>query len=195
LVRGRPRPDPRRARSDARRGQAGDSRRARGGSVLTLALRPYRPGDADAAERIIVAAWAQYRGDFADWPAFEARLRDLDTLSGQVDLIVAERGGRLVGLVGYGGPGRAKAAIFPRDWAVIRMLSVPPGARGLGVGRLLSEACIARAAADGAAAIGLHTSPIMAQAVELYRRLGFAFHRDLPEMMNVPYRLYCKPLR
>jgi ribosomal protein S18 acetylase RimI-like enzyme len=84
--------------------------------------------------------------------------------------------------------------MFQQDWAIIRMLSVHPNARGLGVGRLLCAACIARAVSDGATVIALHTSPIMEHALKLYRRLGFAFHRELPDVMAVPYRLYCKPL-
>jgi GNAT superfamily N-acetyltransferase len=39
-----------------------------------------------------------------------------------------------------------KAAYFDPAWPIIRMLVVEPSARGFGVGRRLTEACIDRAA-------------------------------------------------
>jgi ribosomal protein S18 acetylase RimI-like enzyme len=62
---------------------------------------------------------------------------------------------------------------LPVEWAVIRLLAVDPNARGLGLGRRLTEECISRARTDGASVVGLHTVVEMAIAQGLYERLGF----------------------
>ncbi len=55
----------------------------------------------------------------------------------------------------------------------LRLLAVLPEARGLGVGKALTEHCIARARGWGATALGLHTSDSMQVAMGLYEKLGF----------------------
>lgn len=45
--------------------------------------------------------------------------------------------------------------------------------RAGGAGRALVTACIERARASGADALGLHTATFMTSAVELYQRCGF----------------------
>jgi ribosomal protein S18 acetylase RimI-like enzyme len=59
------------------------------------------------------------------------------------------------------------------DDAVLRMLAVAPGARGQGVGELLTLACVERARALGCARLRLSTMPQMQTAHRLYERLGF----------------------
>ena len=53
------------------------------------------------------------------------------------------------------------------------MLVIDPGARGRGLGRLLTEECVRRARRDGAPTVALHTSPIMEVALPMYLRMGF----------------------
>jgi ribosomal protein S18 acetylase RimI-like enzyme len=55
---------------------------------------------------------------------------------------------------------------------------VHPDARGRGRGRLLTLACVERARTQGAATLGIHTTPAMTAACALYERLGF---RRAPE--------------
>jgi putative acetyltransferase len=64
--------------------------------------------------------------------------------------------------------------------AEMKRLYVPPGARGLGVGRKLVEQILAAAEAVGYSEIVLDTLPSMVEAQRLYRQLGF---RDIE-----PYR-------
>jgi ribosomal protein S18 acetylase RimI-like enzyme len=70
------------------------------------------------------------------------------------------------------------------------MLVVAPQARGQGLGRSLTQACIDRARRDDAAAIALHTSPAMAVALALYLRMGFRLERRVPDRFGVPYGVY-----
>jgi len=106
------------------------------------------------------------------------------------ELIVAADGARLGGAVGYVGPGVPKAGFFDPDWPVIRMLSVDPQARGAGLGRRLTEACLHHARRDGAPLIALHTSPIQQVARDMYLRMGFHELRQTPPIYGVPYSVY-----
>ncbi|HEY6943007.1 ACT domain-containing protein [Dokdonella sp.] len=61
----------------------------------------------------------------------------------------------------------------------IRLLGVAPGARGKGVGKALTLACIDLARSAGHAEVVLHTTQAMGTAWALYERLGFARSADL----------------
>ena len=87
---------------------------------------------------------------------------------------MAEYEGRVTGTVTFYPPGsRDGRSAWPEEWAGIRLVAVHPNSRGLGVGRALTEECISRARTLGTPTIGLHTSEIMAVAMELYKRMGF----------------------
>ena len=75
------------------------------------------------------------------------------------------------------------------------MLVVDPAARGRGLGRRLTEECVARARRDGGGVIALHTSPAMAAALDLYLKMGFELKRPLPDRFGVPYGLYLMDLQ
>jgi ribosomal protein S18 acetylase RimI-like enzyme len=111
-------------------------------------------------------------------------------LARDADVLVAEQDGVVVGAVAHVGPGRPRAAFFPGEWSVIRMLVVDPARRGQGAGRLLVERCLRLAREAGAPVIGLHTSPIMASALRMYEAMGFVRDRDLPPIRGVPYGRY-----
>lgn len=140
--------------------------------------------------RVALAAWAQFQAVFDRWDALAGRLAGIASLATELELIVALQDGDLVGVVGYAPPGAPREPIFPPEWAIVRLLSVAPAARGRGVGRRLTEECIARARRDGAAAVGLHTSPAMEVALPLYERLGFVLERAIPDRFGVPYAIY-----
>jgi predicted N-acetyltransferase YhbS len=151
--------------------------------MSALAIRDARPADAPAIEAVTLAAYGQYAAELPPsyWQAYRANI--LGTLADVTPAaqLVAERDGRLLGAVLLYPTGA-----FPRDgagaivkWPEVRLLAVEPVARGQGVGDALMQACIRRARAAGAEALTLHTTPMMAAAVRLYRRLGF---RPAPEL-------------
>ena len=131
---------------------------------------------------------------FNAWPQTARLVGSLAALATELELIVGEVDGQLAGAFGYVAPFAPREAAFPPDWALVRLLSVAPAARGHGLGRRLTEECIARARRNRAAAIGLHTSPVMQVALPLYRRIGFVYERTLPDRNGVPYALYRLPL-
>jgi ribosomal protein S18 acetylase RimI-like enzyme len=158
-----------------------------------VVIRAYADADRAAVNAVALAAFAQYAGDYDDWPAFSAGIGRMADLAHDGDLLVAERAGAVVGAVVHVGPGRPRSAVYPDDWSVIRMLVVDPAARGAGVGRALVAATLERAARTGAPAVGLHTSPIMATALRLYEGIGFRREHDLALNRGVPYARYVLP--
>ena len=157
-------------------------------------IRDYRPSDAEDFDRVAIAAFSQFQDSYEDWPAMRAIVSKASALSETGEVIIAETEGRLAGGVAYFGPDVVKAPFFDQAWPVIRMLVVDPGYRGRGVGRALTDECIARARRDHAPLIALHTSTIMTIALPMYLRMGFAKVQDAPPLFGVPYAVYTKAL-
>jgi GNAT superfamily N-acetyltransferase len=157
---------------------------------MTVLIREFQSADATAVNRVALTAWDQYRTLFSNWARSEAIFANAASLAGTGQLLVAEMQGSIVGCVLYVSPGRQREDIYDSTWSIIRMLSVDPVARGQGIGRQLSEACIERARREGAKVVGLHTSPVMTVALPLYLRLGFVHYRDIPDRNGLPYAVY-----
>jgi ribosomal protein S18 acetylase RimI-like enzyme len=155
-----------------------------------IRIRPFADADRDAVNAVARAAFAQYAGDYQDWPGFIDGIGRMADLARDADLLVAEQDGAIAGAVAHIGPGRPRAAFFPPEWSVIRMLVVDPRRRGQGAGRALVAACLRLARDAGAPAVGLHTSPVMASALRMYEALGFVRDRDLAPIRGVPYGRY-----
>lgn len=160
---------------------------------MHVSLRDFAISDAAIIDRLAVASFSQYSNDFQDWPVMVRVLEKMSDMAATAEIIIAEHEGRIIGAVGYVPPSAPKSAHFKPEWPIIRMLVVDPNTRGLGAGRALTEACIARARRDHAAEIALHTSPIMTVALPMYLRMGFVRVRDAP-LFGVPYAIYVKAL-
>jgi GNAT superfamily N-acetyltransferase len=138
--------------------------------------------DVDTARRILGDAYSEYESVFpaANWTPYLKDILDLEGRADASELLVAELDGVIVGCVSYFPPG-SKASYpsdsfserWPDDWGAFRLLAVDPAARGHGVGRRLTDACIDRARQSGAPALGLHTTAPMAIARSMYERMGF----------------------
>jgi GNAT superfamily N-acetyltransferase len=162
--------------------------------MAEIRLRDYEHADAEDLNRIAVAAFDQFRDHYGDWPAMLAGLSKTSDLSASGEIIIAELQDKLAGAGAYFGPNSQKAAFFDQRWPIIRMLVVDPAFRGKGIGRALSDACIARAERDGSPIIALHTSPIMSVALPMYLRMGFVKAYDAPPIFGVAYAVYTKTL-
>ena len=160
---------------------------------MKFILRDYQPADADQVNKIAVDAFQQFKRNYSNWDVFIRGVGQMSNLSKTAEIIVAELSGEIVGAVGYIGPNVPKS-IFPIDIPCIRMLVVGPQARGLGIGRALTQECVNRAERDHASKIGLHTSPIMDVALPLYLRMVFVKEADIEQIRGVPYAVYYKRL-
>ncbi len=158
----------------------------------------------EPARQVLRTAYAEYEGAFPreSWRLYLADILDLEGRAGDSELLVAKIEGEVVGCVSYFPPG-SKASYpsdafserWPEDWGAFRLLAVDPSARGKGVGRKLTDACIERARGKGAPAVGLHTTAPMAVARAMYERMGFerAPQYDFnpsPAVLVEAYRFY-----
>lgn len=161
---------------------------------MSYLLRDFRAEDADAVNRVALAAFDEYRAAYSDWPTLSRGIGNMSALASDGEIIVAATPALIVGAVAYVGPGKPKAAFFESAWPIVRMLVVLPEFRGRGIGRALTNECIRRACRDGAGCIALHTTPIMKVALPMYQRMGFEFQRNAPAIFGVPYGIYLKQL-
>ena len=141
------------------------------------------------ADRIACRAFTEYEAEFPEWIPLLARGLPMTELSREARILVASVDGEIAGTVGYVGPGCAKPACFPPEWAILRMMAVDPAHRGRGVSRALLDECARLAKRDGAAVLGLFTSPAMKAAISLYASAGFRFERDIEPVVGMPARV------
>ena len=136
-------------------------------------IREVRPSEFEALGDLTVRAYSGLLSptdtDYLD------ELRDVAARAAAVPVLVAVDGeGRVLGGVAYvTGPGTPLSEAERDGEAGFRMLAVDPAAAGRGVGRALTEACMARARAEGRCGMTLYTLPTMVVAHRLYESLGF----------------------
>jgi len=144
---------------------------------LPIVTREAVPGEYAAILALTRSAYEQYATVMTPsaWRGLRAAVEGALTIPTVAQRIVADRAGELLGSVLLFPPASdAYGSAGPRlPWPEIRLLAVAPPARGLGVGTLLVAECVRRARTSGASALGLHTSPSMRNAIELYERAGF----------------------
>ena len=160
-----------------------------------ILIRSFQDADAAPTDAVAISAFQQYENVYSDWDVLMRSVGAMSSLARHSELLVADIGGSVVGAVAYFGPGAMpRAEFFEPEWPIIRMLVVDPVARGLGIGRRLTEACVARARRDGSRLIALHTSPAMRVALAMYLRMGFVLDRTAPDRFGVPYGVYLLPM-
>jgi ribosomal protein S18 acetylase RimI-like enzyme len=155
-----------------------------------LGVRDFIDADAEAIDRVALAAFQEFQAAYSDWPAMSATVSKMSTLATYGEIVVAERDGAVVGAVTYVAPYRTKPPFFDPMWPIIRMLVVDPAHRGRGVGRALMDECVERARRDGSPVLALHTSPIMTAALTMYGKMRFERLRDAPSIFGVPSAVY-----
>ena len=166
------------------------------GDPPTLIIRAARRGEYAAVDRLTVQAYREYAGSISPemWAAYEADLADSEARAQEAVILVAEQVDELVGAVAYFPPGDRESRWFPEDFGYFRVLAVLPEHRSQGIGRRLTEACIERAQADGARAIGLMTTELMTVAKDMYERMGFVQQAEYEGAIGGRFWLYSLPL-
>lgn len=151
-------------------------------AVAELSIRLAQGSEVERARDILRAAYAQYKSEIPpeNWELYSADILDLEARAAASELLVAELDGEIISCVSYYPPGAEVAypsptfsETWPGDWAAFRLLAVDPSAQGKGIGRAMTEACIERARAAEALALGLHTTEPMSRARAMYERMGF----------------------
>lgn len=100
-----------------------------------------------------------------------------------VDILMAKRQNELLGAVIYIGDLNDYGALVDIskeiNAAAFRLLAVSTKARGLGVGKLLTRACMDKARASGLGQMIIHTTESMKVAWGMYEKMGFERSGDL----------------
>ena len=134
-----------------------------------MAIRPLRPGDEADWRRLWTGYLDYYETRVSDAVYETTFARLLSGAAGEFRGLVADLGGRPVGLVHY---------LFHRHcWKVentcyLQDLYTDPGARGRGVARALIEAVYAAADAEGAPSVYWLTQEFNYRGRMLYDRVG-----------------------
>ncbi len=158
----------------------------------------FRQGSLDdliALKELAILSWSQYKDvlEVEHWESLKGNLAKNEAyikLLEQSECIVCEtEDAKIIGmafLVPNGNP----TEIYQSDWSYIRFVSVNPNYGGKGIGRKLTELCIASARRNKEKIIALHTSEIMVKARKLYENLGFKIHKEIPSRLGKRYWLY-----
>ena len=163
-----------------------DSRTATG-----LRIRDAAAVELDEVGALLGAVYGAFREHFpADaWERYIGEIVDVRSRFGESEVIVAERGGRVVGTIGFY-PEASRSALerWPAGWGSIRTLGVRVEARRRGVGEALARECVRRAQTRELRAVGLHTASYLSAATRLYERVGFCraaeFDIEIGEMFT-----------
>lgn len=159
-----------------------------------LSIRRPTTAEEDSLPFIHITAYSEYRNELSPehWGTMKGSLENREAFRKLLDIataFVCLHEDRIIGsiyLVPHGNPNH----IFPADWTYIRLLGVLPAYQGRGIGRMLTEACIAHARSIGAHTLALHTSEFQPAARHIYESMGFAVHSELQPTYGKKYWLY-----
>lgn len=103
-------------------------------------------------------------------------------------LVVVSPEGRIDGAVVYfsdmSSYGSGGTATSEKNASGFRLLAVAHEARGKGIGKLLSRACIEKAKKDGNRQLIIHSTEFMKVAWKMYENMGFKRSKDLDFMQG-----------
>jgi ribosomal protein S18 acetylase RimI-like enzyme len=156
--------------------------------------------EATAEDRLAIAhlnvwAYREFSNDFGAevWPGVVKTLTAIAPAAETATFLVLRGDDSLLGSVAYRPPGWALPPL-PVAWASVDLLAVAPNTRNEGVARALVQACMDRAAADGAETIGAAVNGLMTGALALFSGLGFHKEQGLAKKGAQPNWLFRKHL-
>lgn len=143
-----------------------------------MEVRAVRPEEYREAGEVTALAYREFvRPGEQDWGDYLRELADVAGRAGRTLVLVAVEDGRVLGTATLELTGRVEAGHerepLPPNEAHVRMVGVHPEARGLGVGRVLMEACITEARKAGKSLLTLNTTQRMRVAQSMYKGMGF----------------------
>jgi ribosomal protein S18 acetylase RimI-like enzyme len=147
--------------------------------VTDVRIRDARPEDQRAIREVTLASYGEYADTLGPlWALYRENIVSTLASVAPAEQIVAEGEGAIVGAVllypgGASGPGGAGAGPVATKGPEVRLLAVPPAARGRGIAEAMMRECVRRARAAGAETLTLHTTDMMRAAMRLYERMGF----------------------
>ncbi|MCO6146562.1 GNAT family N-acetyltransferase [Flavobacterium sp. NRK1] len=161
-------------------------------------MNNYSIRKADSSEyatigKLLVSVYSQLEGfpKKDDQPEYYHTLANIGNLikSSDIEIIVAtDQQNNILGVLVYYGTmkhyGPEEINITEQNTAGLRLLAVSPEAQGQGIGKHLTESCIAKAKLQGCGQIILHSTKAMQTAWNMYERMGFKRSHDLDFMQG-----------
>lgn len=159
---------------------------------MDVRIRHASDDELDIVASMIVDAYAEFAATMAPdaWSTFAQDIANVYGRLSDGEIVVAERDGRIVGT----------ATVF-REWRgaqedalALRLLAVPPEARGSGVGSALLEWAVEEARRANKRRVVLTTMQVMDTMRDLVTRMGFTRapeldHEPAPGVRNEGYSL------
>ena len=145
--------------------------------LMALGKKSY----AEFAEILSEDNWAEMKATLNDGQALEALIE-------KSKICLCLDGTQLVGML-FLVPSGHPTELFSEAWAYVRFLAVDPAYRGLGIGKRLTESCIARARTNKEKTLALHTGEFMGPAKAIYEKMGFVKGREL-QYLGQKYWIY-----
>lgn len=148
----------------------------------TMLVRDMQPQEFEALGRLMVETYSQLDGfpKPDEQPRYYDMLANIGRFAEKKDarvLVALVDDERLAGGVVYFADmseyGSGGTATQMKHASGIRLLAVDPACRGRGIGRALTNACIALAREQRHTQVVLHTTQAMQTAWQLYTRMGF----------------------
>jgi GNAT superfamily N-acetyltransferase len=153
-------------------------------------VRNARPQEFPAIGDLMVDVYSRLEG-FPQQPEYFAMLKNIGEITKRphTELIVAVTPeGKIEGAVVYfsdmSSYGSGGSATGEKNASGFRLLAVAPEARGKGIGRLLTQACIEKAREDKNEQLIIHSTEFMKVAWKMYERMGFERSEDLDFMQG-----------
>ncbi|MFC3690080.1 GNAT family N-acetyltransferase [Aquipuribacter hungaricus] len=166
------------------------------GPVRVVVATPEDPDLVQACGRLVADV---YGGEhlLEDEDGYLGTVADAMPRAREAVLLAAVDDDGLVGTATYARALSRFAELAGPGEAEMRMLAVAPAARGRGVGRLLTTACVERAREEGCERFVLSSGPRMTGAHAMYEGMGFdrSPERDWSPVPGVDLRTYRLPLR
>ena len=172
-------------------------------TVNKVTVRSATPSEYANIGQLMVDVYSHLEGfpTPAEQPAYYALLATVGDLTRKpgVELLAAlgDTGSILGAVVFFSDMqyyGSGGSATQEKNAAGFRLLAVSRDVRGLGIGKILTQACIDRARAQGLGQVIIHTTRAMQTAWQMYERLGFKRSPDLDflqqELPVFGFRLY-----
>jgi DNA-binding MarR family transcriptional regulator/ribosomal protein S18 acetylase RimI-like enzyme len=156
-------------------------------------VRNASPGEFKTIGALMIKAYANLEGfpNAAEQPGYYQMLANVGELTKKpkTELLVAvSSAGKIAGAVVFFGDmryyGSGGSATTEHNACGFRLLAVAPSARGKGIGKLLTKACILKGERLKRRQVIIHTTKAMQLAWKMYERLGFRRSEDLDFMQG-----------
>jgi ribosomal protein S18 acetylase RimI-like enzyme len=156
-------------------------------------IRNASPGEFEQIGELMIRVYSQLDGfpKPDEQPVYYNTLRNIGGFTSKpgTELLVAvSPGNQIAGAVVYFNDmkyyGSGGTATQEQNAAGFRLLAVDPAARGQGIGKLLTNECIRKAADKKLSQVIIHSTKAMQTAWKMYEGLGFKRSEDLDFMQG-----------